>query len=198
MPRIIVIATHNKKKFAEMATILAPLAAAFRSLDDFGPIPPVPETADTFEENACAKALGYAGATGQWAIADDSGLEVDALGGRPGVQSARFGGEQGNDRANNEALMRALEGLPRETWTARYRCVTVLATPEKVLLTTEGTVEGCITDRPAGDRGFGYDPYFLVPDLGLTMAELAPEVKNRLSHRGKALEALKERLEKLL
>jgi len=198
MPRTLVIATRNRKKFEEMAAILQGVAAEMKSLDDFGPIDPVPETGDTFEANARQKALGYARATGEWALADDSGLEVDALGGAPGVRSSRWGGREGDDRLNNETLMRALAAKPRETWTARYRCVMALATPREVLAVTEGSCEGRITDRPAGANGFGYDPYFYLPEKGCTMAELAPDVKNRLSHRYRALEAMKKSLGKLL
>ena len=198
MPRTLVIATRNRKKFEEMAAILQGVAAEMKSLDDFGPIDPVPETGDTFEANARRKALGYARATGEWALADDSGLEVDALGGAPGVRSSRWGGREGDDRLNNETLMRALAAKPRETWTARYRCVMALATPREVLAVTEGSCEGRITDRPAGANGFGYDPYFYLPEKGCTMAELAPDVKNRLSHRYRALEAMKKSLGKLL
>jgi XTP/dITP diphosphohydrolase len=198
MPRTLVIATRNRKKFEEMAAILADLGLDLESLDAFDSVPAVPETGDTFEANARAKAVGYARATGRWALADDSGLEVDALGGQPGVRSSRWGGREGDDRANNETLLSALANHPKETWTARYRCVAALATPERVLAVTEGTCEGRITDRPAGANGFGYDPYFWLPDRGRTMAELAPEEKNRLSHRFRALAAIKKHLEKLL
>jgi len=198
MPRRLVIATRNHKKFEEMAAILADLGFDLESLDALDSVPAVPETGDTFEANARAKAVGYARATGRWALADDSGLEVDALGGQPGVRSSRWGGREGDDRANNETLLRALADHPKETWTARYRCVAALATPERVLAVTEGTCEGRITDRPAGASGFGYDPYFWLPDRGRTMAELAPEEKNRLSHRFRALAAMKKHLEKLL
>jgi XTP/dITP diphosphohydrolase len=198
MPRVLVIATRNRKKFEEMAAILRGLRADVKPLADFGQVPPVPETGETFEANARQKALGYARATGRWALADDSGLEVDCLGGKPGVRSSRWGGEEGNDLLNNETLLKALAGRPKEAWTARYRCVMALASPEKVLAVTEGTCEGRITDRPAGANGFGYDPYFLVPEHGCTMAELPMETKNRLSHRGRALEAMRAELEKIL
>lgn len=198
MPRHLIIATRNRKKFEEMVAILADLGLDLESLDALAGVPAVPETGDTFEANARAKAVGYARATGRWALADDSGLEVDALGGQPGVRSSRWAGREGDDRANNETLLRALAGHPKETWTARYRCVAALATPERVLAVTEGTCEGRITDRPAGTSGFGYDPYFWLPDHGRTMAELAPEEKNRLSHRFRALAAMKQHLEKLL
>lgn len=198
MARTLVLATRNRKKLEEMVAILRGLPADLKALDDFGRVPAVPETGETFEENARAKALGYARATGRWALADDSGLEVDALGGLPGVRSSRWGGEEGNDRLNNETLLAALAGRPRNTWTARYRCVMALATPEEVLATTEGACEGRITDRPAGSNGFGYDPYFRLPERGCTMAELEPEVKNRLSHRYRALAAMRKLLEKIL
>jgi len=198
MPRRLIIATRNRKKFEEMVAILADLGLDLESLDALAGVPAVPETGDTFEANARAKAVGYARATGRWALADDSGLEVDALGGQPGVRSSRWGGREGDDRANNETLLRALADHPKETWTARYRCVAALATPERVLAVTEGTCEGRITDRPAGTSGFGYDPYFWLPEHGRTMAELAPEEKNRLSHRFRALAAMKQHLEKLL
>jgi XTP/dITP diphosphohydrolase len=196
--RRLVIATRNRKKFEEMAAMLRGLDLEVRSLDDYADVPAVPETAQTFEDNARAKALAYARATGEWALADDSGLEVDALGGRPGVLSSRWGGEEGHDDLNNRTLMNALAGHPKPAWTARYRCVVALATPERVLLVADGTCEGRITDRPAGSNGFGYDPYFFVPAKGKTMAQLEPEEKNRLSHRGRALGALKGRLKKLL
>ena len=198
MARTVVIATRNRKKFEEMAAILRGLDLAIRSLADFGHLPTVPETGETFEENAKAKALAYAQATGEWALADDSGLEVDALGGRPGVRSSRWGGEEGNDGLNNRTLLEALADHPKETWTARYRCVVALATPDRVLLVAEGACEGRITDRPAGANGFGYDPYFFVPSEGRTMAQLAPSAKNRRSHRGRAIRVLKPRLKKLL
>ena len=198
MARALVIATRNRKKFEEMSAILAGLDVHIRSLEEFGDVPPVPETGQTFKENARAKALAYAKATGEWTLADDSGLEVDALGGRPGILSSRWGGEEGNDQRNNRRLLETLAGHPQETWTARYRCAVAVATPDRVLLVTEGSCEGRITDRPAGTNGFGYDPYFFLPEHGRTMAELAPEMKNRLSHRARALVAMKRRLKKLL
>ena len=198
MPRTLVIATRNPKKLEEIAAILEPLGVRTQSLDDFADVPPVPETGETFEDNARVKALGYARATGEWALADDSGLEVDALDGRPGVRSSRWGGQDGNDRLNNETLMQALAEHPRQAWTARFRCVMALATPDRVLAVTEGVCEGRITDPPAGSNGFGYDPHFYLPELGRTMAELPAEMKNRLSHRAHALEAMRDRLDRFL
>jgi len=203
MPRPLLIATRNRKKLEEILAILKGLPADFKTLDEFADLPPVPETGDTFEANARAKALAYARATGLWTLAEDSGLEVDALGGRPGVRSSRWGGEDGNDRLNNKTLMRALAGRPTDLWTARYRCAAAVAAPDpppsgRILLVADGSCEGRITDRPAGSNGFGYDPYFWVPEEGRTMAELPPETKNRLSHRARALRAMRAELEKIL
>jgi XTP/dITP diphosphohydrolase len=197
MPRRLVIGTRNRRKVAEIAAILQGLDLDLVPLDRFPDAAAVPETGGTFEENARAKALGYAQATGQWALADDSGLEVDALGGQPGVRSSRWAGQEGNDRLNNRRLLEALAGRP-QPWTARYRCVIAVATPDQVLLVAEGTCDGRITDRPAGRGGFGYDPCFFLDACGCTMAQLAPDTKNRLSHRARALEAIRTRLEKLL
>ena len=198
MTRTLVIGTRNRKKCDEIVAILAGLDVRVVGLGEYRDVPPVPEAETSFEENARAKALGYARATGEWCLADDSGLEVDALGGRPGVLSSRWGGEEGNDDLNNRTLLEELAKHPRDAWTARYRCVVALATPDRVLEVAEGTCEGRMTDRPAGSNGFGYDPYFQVPGHGCTMAELPLETKNLLSHRGRALEAMKERLKKLL
>jgi XTP/dITP diphosphohydrolase len=198
MTRTLVIGTRNRKKCDEIVALLRGLDLRVVSLGGYGDVPPVAEAETSFEENARAKALGYARATREWCLADDSGLEVDALGGRPGVLSSRWGGEEGNDDLNNRTLLLELAKHPRDAWTARYRCVVALATPDRVLEWTEGTCEGRITDRPAGSNGFGYDPYFEVPGYGCTMAELPPETKNLLSHRGRALEAMKARLKKLL
>ncbi|MCX5684012.1 MAG: non-canonical purine NTP pyrophosphatase [Planctomycetota bacterium] len=206
MAQTLVIATRNQKKFEEMVALMRGLPVELKSPADFGDLPPVDEPHNTFEENAAAKAIGYAVLTGQWALADDSGLEVDALGGKPGVWSSRWGGREGDDDLNNQTLLKAIAAYPREAWTARYRCVAALAAPDasakgvgaRVLAMTVGACEGLITDHAAGANGFGYDPYFWVPEYGCTMAQLPPEEKNRISHRGHALEAMKKRLEKLL
>ncbi len=198
MPRTLVIATRNPRKLEEIAAILGPLGVRTMALDTFADVPAVPETGETFEDNARTKALAYARATGEWTLADDSGLEVDVLDGRPGVRSSRWGGQDGNDRLNNETLMQALAAHPQEAWTARFRCVMALATPDRVLAVAEGACEGRITDQPAGSNGFGYDPHFYLPDLGRTMAQIPPELKNRLSHRAQALSAMKQRLTQLL
>ncbi len=197
MARTLVIATRNRKKLEEIAAILEGLDLALAPLEAYD-VGPVAETGETFEENARLKALGYARATGEWALADDSGLEVDALDGRPGIYSSRWGGREGDDRLNNRTLLEALREHTPETWTARYRCVMALATPERVLFTAEGACEGRIVAEAAGSNGFGYDPHFFLDEFGKTMAQLPPETKNALSHRFEALRGIRKRLEKLL
>ncbi len=177
----------------------------WRSLADFPGVGEVKEDGSTFAENARKKAIGYARATGLWTLADDSGLVVDALGGAPGVNSARFSGARAQgadrgvlDRRNMEKLLSLLQSVPREKRTARFVCHLCLASPEKVLVETQGTVEGLITEEPAGTGGFGYDPVFLVPQLGKTVAQLGDQEKNAISHRGNAMRKLKPLLERLL
>ena len=148
------------------------------------------EDGKTFREHAVKKAVTVAVLLKEWTLADDSGLEVDALDGAPGVFSARFAGEPGDDRKNNEKLLRLLAGVPMEQRTARFRCVLALASPEGEVWTTERTCEGLIGLAPRGDQGFGYDPLFYLPELGVTMAELPEEKKNAISHRGKAMKDL--------
>jgi len=198
-PRILVVGTHNRKKCREMQDVLNGLPLEVRPLADFDPVPEAEETGATFEANAAAKALAYARATGHWCVADDSGLEVPALGDRPGVYSARWGGEQGNDRLNNQRLVEELKGVPPDRRQARYVCAAVLASPDgRVLLTAHGTCEGVVVERPAGAGGFGYDPHFHLPDRGCTMAQLRPQEKHAISHRGAALRALRGKIEHLL
>jgi len=196
--QVLVVGTRNEKKCREMRQLLAGLPLEVVPLSAFDCLAPHEETGSTFSENARQKALAYARAAGHWCVADDSGLEVPALGGRPGIYSARWGGRGGDDRANNLKLMDELAAVPRDRWQARYVCVAALASPEKVLLVAEGTCSGVITDRPVGDGGFGYDPHFYVPDHGCTMAQLSPDAKHAISHRGKALRALREQLAELL
>ena len=196
--RILVVGTLNARKCREMEELLAGLPLEVRPLSAFGVIEPAPETGRTFQENAAAKALAYARTTGQWCVADDSGLEIPALAGRPGIYSSRWAGQEGNDELNNRKLLDELRAVPRERWQARYVCVAALASPEKVLLTARGQCPGVITDRPAGSGGFGYDPYFYLPERCCTMAELTPQEKHALSHRGRALRDLREKLQELL
>ncbi len=174
-------------------------------LSDFPDITEIEEDGSTFAENARKKALGYAQATGLWTIADDSGLVVDALGGEPGVKSARFSGEKSKnddgtliDHRNIAKVLELLEDVPEEKRTARFFCCLCLASPEKILIETEGTVEGLITNREIGKNGFGYDPIFFVPHLNKTVAQLTAEEKNAISHRGNAIRKFKPLLEEIL
>jgi len=191
LSRQIVIATGNRGKLAELLRLLEPLGIEPVAQSEFG-LQGVEENAPTFIENALAKAREASRASGLPAIADDSGLEVEALGGQPGVHSARYAGEHGNDAANNRKLLAELQALPGASRSANFRCVAVyLRHPEDPApLIGQGVWQGEIAMAPCGAGGFGYDPLFLLPDRGLTAAELGQELKNRLSHRGKALEAL--------
>jgi XTP/dITP diphosphohydrolase len=196
--RQLLIATHNPGKVREYRDLLSDLPLAVTFLTELGISNDVEETEDTFEGNAILKARSYAAMAGLWTWADDSGLEVDALGGQPGVYSARYGGAGLNDRDRYERLLAELSAYPPQTWTARFRCVVAIATPGGRVNTRSGTVEGIITDRPRGEHGFGYDPIFYVPGFNQTMAELHPGVKNNISHRAEAAAAAKELLAKML
>jgi len=187
----LVIGTHNRKKAGEIVQILDMPGLELLTLEAFPGAPEPVEDGATFEENAIKKATELADALGMLVAADDSGLEVDALGGRPGVLSARYGGEHGNDPRNTERLLREMRDVPREERAARFRCVAALAAPGRLLTTVEGRLEGRIAEEPRGNNGFGYDPVFIVPSLGKTCAELEPEEKNSISHRGEAFRKLK-------
>lgn len=189
----ILIATSNPGKLREIQQISSDLPYHWRSLADFGPLPEAVEDADTFEGNAIKKALHYAKLTGLLTLADDSGLEVDALDKAPGVHSARYAGD-GGDGANNAKLIARLRDVPTARRTARFVCVMVLANPGRVLFTARGSIDGLIIDEPRGENGFGYDPHFLVPNLHKTTAELTPQKKNEISHRGVALRALVDKM----
>lgn len=189
--RKLLIATHNQGKIREYQTLLAGLPLTVTSLKAEGIDHDVEETGETFSENACLKAATYARMAGIWTWADDSGLEVDALGGRPGVYSARYAGPGATDRDRYEKLLTELQQSAEGPWTARFRCVVAIALPNQEIYTVEETVEGLITDQPRGEHGFGYDPVFLLPELGKTMAELPAAVKNQISHRGKAAQKAK-------
>ena len=182
----LLIATHNQGKIREYSTLLTALPLTITSLADQGITEDVEETGDTFAENAQLKATTYAKWSGLLTWADDSGLEVDALNGRPGVYSARYAGPNATDEDRYQKLIRELQAMPTATRTARFRCVVAIALPNGELFTTEDTVEGVIVDEPRGLHGFGYDPIFFLPERRCTMAELAAEEKNRISHRGKA------------
>jgi len=194
----ILVATTNQGKLREVRAVLAGLPVCITTLEDHAGLPEPVEDAETFEGNARRKALHYARLTDGWTLADDSGLEVDALGGEPGVRSARYAGPACNDAANNARLVRELADVSQEKRTARFRCVIALASPEVVLATASGVVEGMIIDDARGSDGFGYDPHFFVPEYGMTTAQMPPEQKNRISHRGKALRAIRPEIERLL
>lgn len=195
--RTLLVATANPGKLREMRAILASLPLRVVSPEDIGLSLSVVEDCATFRGNALIKARAYAAASGLPALADDSGLEVDALEGRPGVHSARYGGKGASDAGRRRLLLRELKGVPVELRQARFRCVVVLEW-DGYMHMTEGEVEGRITTEERGSGGFGYDPIFLLPELGRTMAELAPEEKNALSHRGRAVRAMAAVIERLL
>jgi XTP/dITP diphosphohydrolase len=202
--RKILIATGNPGKIIEIRAMLD-ADVQWLGLADLPPMDEIEEDGTTFAENARKKALGYAKATGLWTLADDSGLVVDALDGAPGVESARFSGEKPKDtdrtlidHRNIAKTLELLKGVPQAKRTARFVCRLCLASPERVLIETEGTLEGLITDREIGQNGFGYDPIFFVPDLNKTVAQLTGEEKNAISHRGNAIRELKPLLDELL
>lgn len=190
----IVVATKNPGKLRELKALLDEPSLEIRSLADYPDMAEVVEDGTTFFENALKKARAVAKFTGETAVADDSGLEVAALGGKPGIHSARFAGEKAGDRANLEKLLEEMKDLPPVRRDAAFRCVLVLCRPDGSFEQFEGTWEGKITMLPRGENGFGYDPVFLVPEYGKTAAELPPDTKNRLSHWAKALAKLKKKL----
>jgi len=187
--RVLVVATHNRGKLREYEELLAGLPVQFTSLADLGVRDEPQEGHAGFADNARLKARFFARLTGQLTLADDSGLEVDALGGDPGVRSARYSGAGRSDRERYELLLSRLGEIPPEGRTARFRCAIAVAVPDGVLFTVEGTCEGLITMLPRGSYGFGYDPVFYVVERGRTMAELEPAVKNQISHRARAAQA---------
>ncbi|MBI4515644.1 MAG: XTP/dITP diphosphatase [Deltaproteobacteria bacterium] len=191
---VLVIATRNSGKRAEFAHLLAGLGLTIRSLAEFPRAPEVPEESGSYHENARVKAVTIARYTGLPALADDSGLEVDALGGAPGVRSARFAGAAGDDQRNLTLLLQRLEATPSAQRTARFRCVIVVARPDGATLAVEAVCEGVIATHPAGTAGFGYDPVFLLPELGRTFAQLPTEEKHQRSHRGRACAMLRPQL----
>ena len=189
-PYTVLVSTRNAHKLVEIRQILGP---SFELLDlSFVPaLGEVEETGTTFEENAALKALAASAHFDGWVLADDSGLEVDALGGAPGVYSARFSGEGATDVTNRALLLEKLATVPADQRSARFRCVIALARGGEVLAHFSGAVEGAIIQSEKGEGGFGYDPLFVPEGFGETFAELGAETKNRLSHRGRALAGLK-------
>jgi XTP/dITP diphosphohydrolase len=190
-PAKLVLATGNADKVREIKAILGDLPVELMSLADFPEVEPAAEDGITFEENAIKKALHVFNATGLPALADDSGLEVDALDGKPGVHSARFAGEGASYADNNRKLLDLLSGVPDDDRAARFVCVAVLVTPKGKLVMQRGEVKGRIIDHPRGEGGFGYDPVFYLRHEKKTMAELDEAQKNRISHRANALEGIR-------
>lgn len=185
MPRLL-IATHNRGKLRELTELMGDIPYELVSLGDLGIHHDVDETGSTFEENATLKAETYCELAGVMTLADDSGLEVDALGGEPGVRSARYAGPDATDADRVEFLLGNLAGTDPETWSARFRCVIAIANPGCPTALYSGSCQGRIVSDPRGENGFGYDPVFEFPEIGLTMAELSNERKNSVSHRAEA------------
>lgn len=194
MVKEIVLATRNRHKGEELASLLGDAGIRIHTLAEFPAAPEVEEDGETCEANAIKKAVAIARATGMTAVADDTGLEVEALGGRPGPFAARYAGEGATYEDNCRKLLQELAGVPRERRTARFLTVAAVASPGREVYTTQGILEGLITEECRGERGFGYDPVFYVPELGRTLAELSPEEKNRVSHRAKAFLKLRDLL----
>ena len=194
--RKLLIATHNPGKIREYQTLLADLPLLVTSLRAEGIVDDVEETGETFAANARLKARAYAHQSGLWTWADDSGLEVDALDGRPGVYSARYAGPGATDRERYQKVLAELQQYPERPRSARFWCVVAIASPDDEIFTAEASVEGEIIAAARGEHGVGYDPIFYLPDLGKTMAELPAEIKNQISHRGKASVAAKALLQR--
>lgn len=193
----LVLATRNQDKGAELAALLGDLGVTIRTLAEFPDAPEVVEDGDTCRANAIKKAETIARHTGLPAVADDTGLMVDVLGGRPGVYAARYAGEAATYEDNWRKLLHELSGVPMVRRQARFVTVAALARPETERVeVVEGTLEGLIAEKPIGTQGFGYDPVFVLPDLGKTLAQLTTEEKNRISHRGRAFAKVKELLER--
>ena len=192
----LIIATHNPGKTAEIRDMLADFPIKIKNLDDFGPIPPVTEDGETFDENAYKKASFVAKVLGLPALADDSGLVVEALGGAPGVYSARYAGDNATDAQRYTRLLEEMQDHTNRK--AAFECVISIAVPAGPALTYEARCEGLIAEQPAGTNGFGYDPVFYYPPLKKTFGQLTRTEKSRVSHLGKALQELKEEFDKVL
>ena len=188
----LVLATRNRDKVIELVALLGGLGITIHTLDEFPDAPDVVEDGDTCLANAVKKARAIAEFTGLPAVADDTGLEVDALGGRPGVYAARYAGEGATYEDNCLKLLRELSGVPRERRTARFLTVAALALPSGKIQVAQGTLDGVIAEAAVGSSGFGYDPVFFIPELGMTLAQLASDQKNRVSHRAKAFASVRE------
>lgn len=194
----LLVGTRNAAKFREYQELLAHLPLELTSLKGEGIELRIRETGESFRQNAILKARGYAEISGLPTLTDDSGLEVEALGGEPGVRSARYVGPRVSDEELNRFLLAKLEGIPWEKRKARFQCVAALAKPQGETHITEGHCAGIIALSPAGKYGFGYDPIFYLPEYGLTMAQLKPEAKNRISHRAMAAKKMAKLLPRIL
>lgn len=193
-PVRIIVATKNKGKLEEFAQLLSRFACNVISMAEAGFTEDIEENGSTFEENSVIKAKSVWRVTGGLVLADDSGLEVDVLDGAPGVYSARYAGEGATDADRNNKLLRALDGIPEDKRSARFVCAIAAVFPDGSSLVVRETCEGIIAFEPKGNKGFGYDPLFYVPEYGLTVAQMESDLKNRISHRGKAMIKLAERL----
>jgi XTP/dITP diphosphohydrolase len=191
----LLLATNNRAKVKEYARLLQGIPYRIVSPEDVNISEQVEETGSSFEENAILKAKRYAELSGLTTIADDSGLEVDALGGEPGVRSARYAGEGSSDKERIDFLLKKLADVPWEKRHAQFRCVIAIAYPDGKVQICQGQCRGILTFKPLGDNGFGYDPVFYLPDLHKTMAELSMKEKNAISHRGKAAEEARKALQ---
>lgn len=203
MVKKIIFATGNQNKMREIREIMGNLPVEILSMKEAGIKADIREDGTTFEENAAIKAKAVAELLPEQdrdtiVLADDSGLEIDALNGEPGIYSARYMGEDTSYHIKNAELIRRLEGVPEEKRTARFVCAVAAVLPDRTCLTVRGTIEGRIGYEERGSNGFGYDPIFMLPDRGCTTAELPPEEKNKISHRGKALRLMEEKLRGIL
>lgn len=202
MKNILVLATRNRGKTTEIRDMLKGFPVEIKNLDDFGPIPEIEEDGDTFDDNAYKKAAFAARILGYPAMADDSGLVVEALNGDPGVRSARYAGEHATDEMNVSKLLQELRKIEKDgdkkSRNAAFECVISIAVPTGAALTYQGRCEGIIVDEPKGESGFGYDPIFFYPDLGKTFAELSLQEKSQVSHRGKAFQEIIQEFDKIL
>ena len=194
----LVVATYNVKKRAEILELLADMPIEVLSLDDFPGTKEVEEDGATFGENAEKKALGYAKQIGCLTLGEDSGLAVDCLNGEPGIYSARYAGEAKDDLANCKKVLERMKGVPEAKRAAAFVSAVSLATPERVIATVEGKVEGRIANEMRGTNGFGYDPLFFYPEFGTTFGQVDTKKKHSVSHRGKALQQIKPEIKKIL
>lgn len=196
LDKLLILATRNRGKVSEIRKLLDGFDVDLKSLNDFGPIPPVEEDGDTFEDNAYKKAYVTAKVIGYPAMADDSGLVVEVLGGAPGVLSARYAGKDASDEENNRKLLEAMKD--KKNRSAYFESAIIIAVPRGPALTYIGRCEGEIAYKPAGGGGFGYDPVFYYPPLNKTFAQMSPEEKNMVSHRGKAFSELRDEFDKVM